>query len=109
MLRIQNFQGQPTVSCGCANGQGEFEEFLTDALYFAVEQRNTLHSWNNFIHFAPVNFSLNSFFSVIFPVSSVILKYTTKTRNNSRKSGILSNSVNLHFEGSKLGKELPQL
>ena len=88
-------------------GRGEIEEFLADALYLAVEQHNMLHSWSNFIHFALIKFSLNSFFSVILTVSSVIPKYTTKIRNNSRESGILGNSVKLHFEGSKLGKELP--
>ena len=88
-------------------GRGEIGEFLADALYLAVEQRNTLHSWSNFIHFALVKFSLNSFFSVIFPMLSVIPKYTTKIMNNSRESGILGSSVNLYFGGSKLGKELP--
>ena len=87
-------------------GREVIREFLADALYLAVEQCNTLHSWRNFIHFAQVK-SLNSFFSVIFPASSVILKYTTKIMNNSRESGILGSSVNLYFGGSKLGKELP--
>ena len=90
-------------------GRGEIGEFSADALYLAVEleQCNTLHSWSNFIHFALGKFSLNSFFSVIFPVSSIIQKYTTKIRNNSRESGILGNAINLYFESSKLGKELP--
>ena len=89
--------------------RGEIGEFLVDTLYLAVEQRNTLHSWINFIHLVLVKFSLNFFFSVTFPVSSIIPKYTTKIRNNSRESGILGNSVNLYFKGSKLGKELPHL
>ena len=43
-------------------GRGEIGECLADALYLAVEQRNTLYSWSNFIHFALDKFSLNSFF-----------------------------------------------